>query len=82
MGEELNIDVPTEVRIVKKADDPLGAVRVAVGGMPGAYYCVYRGNKEAAIAALQAALTAMKAMAEYMGDREPDIAADDGKRYA
>jgi hypothetical protein len=83
----MNIDVPTEVRIVKKADDVGGDARVSVGGRPGNYYCVYRGSKESAIAALEAATRAMREMAGYLDavtgePGEPDIAPDGAKKYA
>jgi hypothetical protein len=72
------------IKITKKADDPLGVVRVSVGGgaVVDGYYCVYRGKKEEAIAALTQALEAMSKMAEVIGDREPDVQPDDGKQYA
>jgi hypothetical protein len=67
-----------EVRIQKGADDPAGVSRVSVGGRPEiGYYCVYRGTREEAIAALQMALEAMTAMAEHLREREPDPAPTD-----
>jgi hypothetical protein len=72
-----------QVRITKKAADPI-CTRVSVGGNPAdGIYCVYRGTKEEALVCLTAALEALKAMAELIGpNREPDIAPDDGKKYA
>lgn len=72
------------VMIRKKADDPEGHVRVSIGGGPsmGGYYCVYRGTKEQAAQAIQAALRAMLYAIQELGDQEPDISPDDGKRYA
>jgi hypothetical protein len=72
-----------EIRILKKADDPLEVVRVSLGGrMAEGYYCVYRGSKEEAIRCLRDCLRALEAMAKQLGDGEPDISPDDGKRYA
>jgi hypothetical protein len=59
-------------------------VRVSLGGSLGigGYYCVYRGRKEEAIACLKAALDSMLAMAQHLGDGEPEISPDQGKKYA
>lgn len=70
----------TEIRnvIVKKADDPLGIVRVSIGGTFGSYYCVYRGSKDQAVKAIESVLTGMRAMVEHLGpDEEPDTQPDD-----
>lgn len=70
-----------EVRIIKKADDPLCPVRVSIGGDPDVdYYCVYRGTKEGAIHALRMALYAMEGMAKQlreMGETEPELSPED-----
>lgn len=86
---------PLQVRITKKRSDPLGVVRVSLGGAPeiGGYYCVYRGTKEQAIECLEKSLQAMKAMARHLrrtrpdanvaaGGQEPDVSPDDGKEFA
>jgi hypothetical protein len=72
------------VRVVKKADDPTTPCRVLLGAAIDlaesrllGYYCVYRGTKENAIAACEAALAALREL-----DHEPPVAPDDGKRYA
>lgn len=74
---------PLVVRITKKADDPITPTRVSLGaalmgdGHLGGYYCVYRGTREAAVACVEAALAALKAL-----PAEPAIAPDEGKRFA
>jgi hypothetical protein len=76
------------VRVVKKADDPTSPIRVSIGAAiappdsphPGelmGYYCVYRGTKELAIAACEAALAGLKNLKV-----EPPIQPDEGKKYA
>ena len=77
-----------QVKITKKPDDANGKLRVSVGEQPGGYYCIYRGNKEAAIEGLRAALKAMELMAKYLDAAtgepgEPETAPDDDrKKYA
>lgn len=77
---------PVQIRVIKKAADPLGIVRVSLGSgqMPeGAFvYCVYRGTKEEARDCLRVALGGLEALIDALGDREPDIQPDDGKQYA
>jgi hypothetical protein len=46
------------------------------------YYCVYRGRKEHAIHVIETALKAMKALAVRLGNTEPEVSPDDGKKYA
>jgi hypothetical protein len=77
------------MRIVKKEEDPISNCRVSLGAVlappnapdpPGTligHYCVYRGTKERAIAACEAALAGLRAL-----PHEPAIAPDDGKKYA
>lgn len=73
-----------EIKILKKADDPDGIVRVSLGGGPamGGFYCVYRGTKEEALQAMRIATLALHVMAKQLGDKEPGISPDEGKRYA
>lgn len=73
-----------KVQILKKADDALGVVRVSLGGSValGGYYCVYRGRKEDAMRCLELALQSMRAMSAEIGDGEPQIEPDGGKRFA
>jgi hypothetical protein len=73
-----------KVSIVKEADGALGVVRVSLVGSValGGYYCVYRGRKEDAMQCLAIAAEAMRAMAESIGDDEPQIEPDGGKRFA
>jgi hypothetical protein len=78
---------PLQIKIVKKAHaegDPENLVRVSVGGGPeaGGYYCVYRGTKEQALDALKACRAALVSLVKHLGDKEPDIEPDDGKKYA
>lgn len=74
----------SDIRITKKESDPDGILRVSIGGAQSmGYYLTYRGPKEEVIEALEAALKAIRAMAEYLGpDVEPDVMPDDGKKYA
>jgi hypothetical protein len=76
------------VSVTKKADDPTSPCRVSIGtavappehehaGEVMGYYCVYRGTKEAAIVACEAALAGLRNLS-----REPAISPDDGKKYA
>jgi hypothetical protein len=51
-------------KIIKKLDD--AHVARLSGEQPGGYYCIYRGNKEAAIEGLRAALKAMELMAKSL----------------
>ncbi len=61
---------PIQTRIIKRADDPSGIVRLNVGGDPetAGYYCVYRGTREQAIAALEHAAAGLR-----QRQREPEI---------
>ena len=63
-----------DVRIVKKADDPLGVVRVSVGGGAriGGVYCVYRGALAEAVECLETALAVLRTMRQ-----EPEIEQDE-----
>jgi hypothetical protein len=50
----------TPVRIEKLSDDPI-CLRASIGGRAGdGFYCRYRGDEREVIAALEAALYAMK----------------------
>lgn len=74
-----------DVHLIKKAADPLGVIRISIGGGhdTGGVYCVYRGSKESAIECLNLALLAMEAMASQLGpELEPDMQPEDGKRYS
>jgi hypothetical protein len=63
------------VSLSKKSDDPSGVCRVSIGGLggniPAGVYCVYRGTKEQAIAALTATIKVLSSL-----DKEPDIEPD------
>jgi len=75
------------LKIIKKADDPVGITRVSLGmGLdPDGHtfaYCVYRGTKEETEKCLGLVLKSIQAMITLLGDKEPDVEPDDGKQYA
>ena len=68
----------TQVKIIKKRDDPNGVARVSVGGKPNVgVYCVYRGTAQQAITCLRTALAVLEHMRA-----EPAVSPDDGKEFA
>ncbi len=83
-GIGLNEQVP--VKIIKKADDADAVTRVSVGGYDSGpvsgFYCVYRGLRKAAIRCLERTLEELKELDRKMGDKEPPVSPDDGKKYA
>jgi hypothetical protein len=63
-----------DVHFGKMPDDPHGALRVSIGGLPvvpgDPAYCRYRGDKQACIKLLERVLVAMRAGSEVVADGE------------
>jgi hypothetical protein len=72
------VEIDGNVTITKKAADPAGVLCISLSGnSETGYYCVYRGTKEQAAAALLLAAKAMALMVKAYGDKEPHTAPEE-----